>query len=578
MGDERYVEVSILAQDPSVLRDRDRAVTTKVRIPREAWLLGPRGSRVQIVDYDVTTDTTYECFPDGDWLANLHDEPTADHLGSHHYHACNLFATAVATIADYERALGRRVGFATDTHQIKLAPHAFLGRNAYYQRGAEAVAFGYFRGRNGGWVDTCLSYDIIVHELSHAVLDGLRPRFVDPSSPQQSAFHEAFADIVALLSSLARRELVEWMLGRQLEERARDARAASRADIFAVLDESDLMGIAPQVGTELDGRRRALRNSLVVARSGSSSTDPHRLGEQLVGAMLIAFRELLRARLDRLLPGEDQHTSVALVAAEAARCADLLKTLCIQALDYTPPVHITFPDYLSALLTVYAEFHETADGVDAGEVLLDSFRSVGIDPVVDAGGSGKSWRDHRYHRFDAAEHPVNYDHVRLEQIQTDRDEAFRFVFANHEAFDLDEDAYTRVLSVRPAVRVSPEDGFTVRETVIECLQRLQPTGAELKCILKNKKKLRDGRTGAREVIDMLDETATYDLRGGSTIVLGDNGQVKYSIRKHLIPNRNLNRISDYVRARQQRSRSGGFARLHRGRRPPDERLAQEAWT
>ena len=42
----------------------------------------------------------------------------------------------------------------------------------------------------------------------------------------------------------------------------------------------------------------------------------------------------------------------------------------------------------------------------------------------------------------------------LEQIQTDRDEAFRFIAANLEQLDLHDRAYTRVLSVRHTGPVS----------------------------------------------------------------------------------------------------------------------------
>lgn len=47
-------------------------------------------------------------------------------------------------------------------------------------------------------VFTCLSHDIIAHETTHAILDGMYPYYNEPTNPDVLAFHEAFADIVAL--------------------------------------------------------------------------------------------------------------------------------------------------------------------------------------------------------------------------------------------------------------------------------------------------------------------------------------------------------------------------------------------
>ena len=590
-----YVVVHVLAADSTVRRADGRPVTTPVRIPRERWGTGPIGTRVQVIDVDSSLVKHYGSFefePD-----QLVLDPTDDQLGSAHYQACNLFATAMATIGQFERALGRRVAFATDTHQIKLAPHAFVGANAYYDRDAEAVVFGYFRGEGGTWVDTSLSYDVVVHEMSHAILDGLRRRFSDPSSPDQAAFHEAFADIVAILSTLTRREVVEWALQFHLANEEASTSDATRDQILGALTTSFLGAIAPQLGAEMPQRQRALRASfdlLDILRSDpdrarrlyperKARKEPHGLGEVLVVAVLAAFREILIGRLGDVMPRSAQGgaTPIELVADETSRAADLLLTLCIQAVDYTPPVHMQFPDYLSALLTVHHELHGASGRLGVSEALTESFAAFGIAPAKrEKGGRWMTFDEQREEDADDEdpnEHrELDYTGVRFDQIQTDRDEAFRFVFTNQEALDLDPKAYTRVLSVRPSSRVSPDDGFIVRETVIEVLQRLRLTRAELS------RRLKVDRVGAGDEDDIL------NLRGGTTLVLGDHGQVKYSIHKRLIPSSAKQDAVDRIDYLEHLERSGwvtrqakraDFAELHRlARRAGDAGYEEEVWS
>src|SRR5215471_6088434 len=62
----------------------------------------------------------------------------------------------------------------------------------------EPFFFGYFMGSDGKLVFTCLSHDVVAHETTHALLDGLRKRYMERSTPDQAAFHEGFADVVAV--------------------------------------------------------------------------------------------------------------------------------------------------------------------------------------------------------------------------------------------------------------------------------------------------------------------------------------------------------------------------------------------
>src|SRR5262249_8318948 len=101
-----------------------------------------------------------------------------------------------------------------DIWVLNLFPHAMAQANAYYSPEAKGVLFGYFKaqrtnqGRNlpGQRVFTCLSHDVIAHEVTHAIIDGIRTYFTEPTNTDVLAFHEGFADLAALFSHFSHKE------------------------------------------------------------------------------------------------------------------------------------------------------------------------------------------------------------------------------------------------------------------------------------------------------------------------------------------------------------------------------------
>ena len=101
-----------------------------------------------------------------------------------------------------------------------------------YDKGMKAVLsstplFGYFPPRQAkpgemypdGVVFTCLSHDIVAHETTHAILDGMHRRFNTASNPDVLALHEGFADIVALMQHFTMRQVLEDQIGRTRGDR-----------------------------------------------------------------------------------------------------------------------------------------------------------------------------------------------------------------------------------------------------------------------------------------------------------------------------------------------------------------------
>ena len=83
-------------------------------------------------------------------------------------------------------------------------------------------------------VFTCLSHDIIAHETTHALLDGVHPRFNEPVNADVLAFHEAFADIVALFQHFSYPGVLRDQIARTRGDLARQSLLGQLAQQFGL--------------------------------------------------------------------------------------------------------------------------------------------------------------------------------------------------------------------------------------------------------------------------------------------------------------------------------------------------------
>jgi hypothetical protein len=513
--------LTILAQDPAVKRC-GKLVRAQVEIPAEQLLPGPCGYRINVVDYDASTNTLYQqldltsaLVEDDDPYLEVSDETL---LADPRFHAQNVYAIAMRILARFEFALGRRVPWGCAGHQIHLVPHAAADPNAFYSREDRGIFFGYFRALEGDvetTVFTCLSHDVVAHETTHAILDGLRAGLLEPSLPDQAAFHEGFADVVALLSIFSLPEIVSTLLPGD------DAEGLIAVDqlVPEALRRTALFGLAKQVGEALSRvRGEPLRRSIIIPQGHDYLDDPeyaeeHVRGELIVASMLNAFLDIWINRLARIgmmrAGFKDRH----LVVEEGARAADHLLTMAIRAIDYCPPVDHSFSDYLSALLTVDREVVPD-DKFGYRDALLRNFKGYGIQPRSPAADG--SWS-----RCGAE---FVYSRTHFDSMLRDREEVFRFVWENRKPLELGDLGYIDIQSVRPSIRIAP-DGFILRETIVEYVQRLTLTAKELESDFKVA--MPAELPGWRRV----------SILGGGTIVFDEYGQVKYQIANHLLLSR-----------------------------------------
>jgi hypothetical protein len=531
--------LKIYASDPMLPRTPGNRIT--IDVPNEPMQPGPHGTRFVVVDYDGAHDCFYPPVDLNDSAILMQGglDPTES---DPRFHQQMVYAVAMRTLENFERALGRRLGFGSrKSPRLRLVPHAFHGANAFYDSRLKAILFGYFRadrekpGRNlpGQTVFTCLSHDIIAHEVTHAVVDRLRRDFLEPSNPDVLAFHEAFADIVALFQHFSFQEF----LRDQIQQTRSDIRRGGL-----------LLEMAQQFGYAT-GANQALRSAIGPEKTRLNATmiEPHERGSILVAAVFDAFfatyecriRDLIRIATSgtSVLPEGDLHPDlVNRLAIEASRSAQSVLNMCIRAFDYLPPVDVTFGDFLRALVTAD---YELTPGDESGlrGAMIEAFRERGIYPenVASLAEESLIWQDapsglaplprerlalareiemaataFSMTLFDETENmswgSSTFDPL-IDPEKKSRLAAGLHRYAKEQAapLGLDPDQPIRVLGFHTAFRVAPS-GQLLSELVVQYGQQNKSLTRELGGI---------------------------PLRGGTTIIAGTDGRVRYVIPKPL---------------------------------------------
>jgi hypothetical protein len=399
-----YRPLRIFTLDPSV-SDRVGGMAT-VQVPYEKLDPGPIGSLFAVNPQGAPSPFVVEALDLDDPHLLLASGLTPSPSNGH-FHLQMVYAVCSLTYAAFRRALGRDIAWASAAPadgplRLVVRPFGFQGRNAGYSREAGDLSFGYFRAGKkpagftlqDGLICTALSHDIIAHETTHALLDGLRSAFLDPTNVDVPAFHEGFSDLVALFLHFTYADVVEQAIrdtggkfthGALLTDIAREfgyARARS-GEADALRSGVDVKGLAPFDSDVLPSKEGG-------PRPYDPALEPHALGSVLVSAVFEAFATIVRRKTDRLyrIAGVDREalgreslneTLVKAIAQDASDVAGQFLNICIRAIDYCPPADMELGEYLRALITADGDLERT-DKWGFREALMRSFRRRQIFP------------------------------------------------------------------------------------------------------------------------------------------------------------------------------------------------------
>src|SRR5690606_10389254 len=277
-------------------------------------------------------------------------------------------------------------------------------------------------------------------------------------------------------------------------------------------------------------RHRALRSALGLVgtpRVYDAALPPHRLGAVLVGAAYDAFVEVFERKTAQYvqlagggrapMPG----TLAAILARECGALARQFLAMCIRAIDYCPPADVEFGEFLRAVVTADRDLvHDDPWG--CRRAWIDAFRRRGIHPPdgMQSGEEAVAWAppDTPLPRVDA---------LRFASLRFDGDPAQP---AGPDELERQAHAVGGLVTgaggawrfglETPGRRGTVVAGLPVVESV-RALRREGP----------------DGRTRFDLVAEVTQEVAVDEGRGrivlvgGSTIVIGPDGEVRLVIRK-----------------------------------------------
>lgn len=396
------------AFDPSLSLKIDTVAINDLvyKIPWEELDPGPAGEYVEVIDYDPTVNKFYRAvdLDDGYILAQDGLDPSESNP---QFHQQMLYSVVMTTIKNFEKALGRKIIWeprlvAEEGHyedyvdKLRLYPHAMREANAYYSPLKKAILFGYFSSTPAdetlhmpdSLVFTCLSHDIIAHETTHAILDGIHNYYNEPTNPDVLSFHEAFADIVALFQHFTFPEVLKHQISKTRGDLGAQSLLGQLAQEFGTAI-GDYGSLRDAIG-EIDEVTHEWRPKVPDPDDYRTVMEPHARGSILVAAVFEAFLSIYKNRIADLLriasqgsgilpQGELHPDLVNRLASEASKAAGHVLNMCIRALDYCPPVDITFGDYLRAIISADSDA-VVDDNRDYRLAFIDAFRRRGIYP------------------------------------------------------------------------------------------------------------------------------------------------------------------------------------------------------
>ncbi|WP_353484474.1 serine protease [Haliscomenobacter sp.] len=374
------------------------------------------------------------------------------------YNQVHVWALAEYALAFFEapQAMGRQLSWGFNGNRLILVPHAGMGKNAYYDRDSKSLQFYYFPhpDQPDKLVYTCLSADIVNHEFGHAVLDGIRPGFIEGFHEETGAFHEFLGDFSAILLLLNHTKFRE-----SLSE-SYEGSSGSPLEILG--------NIAEEFGETVKGQAflRSAFNKLTLKEVEGQGV--HAVSTVLTGACYDILLKLAAIYIERIIDRTGK-TSIQVAREAYTYAIQRARRTFLQALDFLPPTDARFRDYAIAVL----RNQELADPLDPHQyrkMMADVFLKRGILYKDDM---AELFNKERY-LFDI-NNPGIKRFKRVYEWSRSKRTAYDFIHENRETFCIPPFAEIEITDVYQSEKMGRQNLLRPRQFVLEFIWKEEIT-------------------------------------------------------------------------------------------------------
>lgn len=292
-------------------------------------------------------------------------------VGTPQQTAANVYITVSNVIGMINHHSEIKMNNWARTRRLNVYPFAGNQFNAFYN-GAALKFFSGVDPKTGRVIHTADSAEIVSHETGHAVLDFFKPDLWNKVSLEFFAFHEGFADLIAMLTVLQNDEIVKEVIsstGGNLRVSNIVSKLAEDLGIATFNSQPSPLKLPYCLREAINDFQYQAPETLPKSVNSYNElcSEPHNFGRVMLGTFYDMLEMFYKCQLEKGLSKED--------SLKLAR--NILTAYALKAVQNTPTTPRFFEAFCKTILWV-----DSISGKIYTDKLRDIFQSRHILPVV----------------------------------------------------------------------------------------------------------------------------------------------------------------------------------------------------